>query len=176
MDYGHINLFVTAALKHLGQPILCDAPIRESLHNAIILTRVKRPFTIDAWVLLPDHLHGVWTLPPDDADFSTRWSIITRQVSVSCREVYRRTQWITGSKQKHRESALWQRRYWEHQIRDDTDYIWHVDYIHYNPIKHKVCRNLADWPFSTFHRYVEQGIYPANWGGNGLEFDAVVGE
>ena len=171
---GAIYFFTLVSYRR--QPILCDPPVRAALHNAIVSTRTKRPFSIDAWVLLPDHLHCIWTLPPDDADFSTRWSIIKRQVSVKCREAYRRSELITASKLKHRESTLWQRRYWEHQIRDDTDYMRHVDYIHYNPIKHKVCKSLAGWPYSTFHRYVEHGFYPSNWGCNDIELDDVAGE
>ena len=154
------------------QAILCDAPIREALRNAIANTRAKHPFTINAWVLLPDHLHTIWTLPPGDADFATRWSVIKRQVSVTCGEAYRRADWINYSKQKHRESTLWQRGYWEHQIRDEHDFERHMDYIHYNPAKHGHCCRVSDWPYSTFQRYVEQEVYPINWGGVDVDMDA----
>ena len=83
-----------------------------------------------------DHLHYVWTLPDGDADFSTRWMMIKRAVSLACREDYRRADWVTASKLKHRESTIWQRRFWEHQIRDENDFVRHVDYIHFNPVKH----------------------------------------
>jgi len=112
------------------QAILCNAPVREALRDAIVAVREQRPFTIDAWVLLPDHLHCIWTLPPDDVDFPLRWSMIKRRVSIVCAADYKRTDWLTASKRKYRESTLWQRRYWEHQIRDETDFIRHVDYIH----------------------------------------------
>ncbi|MCQ8103919.1 transposase [Methylomonas sp. SURF-2] len=115
------------------QAILCDEPIREALRTAIAITRIKRPFTIDAWVLLPDHLHAIWTLPGDKADYSTRWSVIKRQVSVACGDTYRRGEWINASKRKHRESTLWQRRYWEHQIRDEVDFDRHMDCILFRP-------------------------------------------
>lgn len=158
------------------QAILCDEPIREALHKAIQDVRASRPFIIDAWVLLPDHLHCIWTLPPGDAGFAMRWSIIKRQVSVTCKESYRREELMTSSKQKHRESTLWQRRYWEHQIRDEADYSRHMDYIHYNPVKHQYCKQVAEWPYSTFHRYVQQGVYPLNWGGDKVDLILSVGE
>ena len=171
---GATYFFTLVAYRR--QPILCDAPIREALHDAIVSIRDKRPFTIDAWVFLPDHLQCLWTLPPDDADFSTRWGLIKRQVSINCKKTYQRPEWLTISKLKHRESTIWQRRFWEHQIRDETDFIRHMDYIHYNPVKHRHCNQLSDWPYSTFHRYVNQGVYPSGWTGNAIDLDVVVGE
>ncbi len=147
------------------QAILCDAPIRRALRDAIVAVREQRAFTIDAWVLLPDHLHCIWTLPPGDADFPLRWSMIKRRVSVACAAAYKRPDWLTASKRKHRESTLWQCRYWEHQIRDETDFIRHMDYIHYNPVKHGLCQKVSEWPHSTFHRHVAQGVYELDWGG-----------
>jgi len=159
------------------QPILCDVAVRHALRAAISSVRAAWPFSIDAWVLLPDHLHCIWTLPPGDADYATRWSMIKRQVSVMCRGTYQRTELLTASKRKHRESTLWQRRYWEHQIRGEADFMRHVDYIHYNPVKHGQCERAAEWPYSTFHRYVACGIYPLEWGGIEDDRDAmVVGE
>ena len=158
------------------QAILCDAPIREALRNAIAAVRAKRPFTTDAWVLLPDHLHTIWTLPPGDADFATRWAVIKRRVSVACAIEYRRADWINSSKQKHRESTLWQRGYWEHQIRDENDFTKHMDYIHFNPVKHGHCKQVSEWPYSTFHRYVEQGVYSLDWGGGDVDDNLVAGE
>ena len=112
-----------------------------------------------------DHLHCIWTLPDGDADYSARWKIIKRAVSVACREDYRRADWITASKLKHRESTLWQRRFWEHQIRDENDFARHVDYIHFNPVKHGHVKQAKDWPYSTFHRYVRDGLCANNWAG-----------
>ncbi len=116
--------------------ILCDDFIRNALHAAIEDVWVFRPFIIDAWVLLPDHLHCIWTLPKGDSDFSTRWMMIKRDVSVACRDQYHRADLINDSKKKHRESSIWQRRFWEHQIRDEEDFAQHFDYIHFNPVKH----------------------------------------
>jgi len=145
------------------RPILCDTPVRSALRAAIETVRVQHPFVIDAWVLLPDHLHCIWTLPPDDADYSIRWNLIKRSVSLTCAEQYRRTDWMTVSKSKHRESTFWQRRFWEHGLRDDRDFFHHVDYIHFNPVKHGYVERVRDWPYSTFHRYVAHGVYPPDW-------------
>ena len=153
------------------QKILCDAPIRDALHQAIKNTQSKHPFVVDAWVLMPDHLHCIWTLPQGDANFSQRWSIIKRRVSISCTKQYKQTQWLTDSKKKHRESTLWQRRFWEHQIRDQNDFNNHLDYIHFNPVKHGLCEQPILWPYSTFHRYVKEGKYEKNWAGIDLTFD-----
>ncbi len=150
-------------LAYRRQSILCDEAIRNALRALIETVRVSRPFIIDAWVLLPDHLHCVWTLPDDDADFSTRWMIIKRAFSLACGEDYRRADWVTASKLKHRESTIWQRRFWEHQIRDENDFARHLDYIHFNPVKHGHGQRAVDWPHSTFHRYVRDGVYAHDW-------------
>ena len=145
------------------QPILCDDAIRNALHEAIQTVRAARPVVIDAWVLLPDHLHCIWTLPEGDADFSTRWMTIKKAVSLACREGYHRNDWMTASRHKHRESTIWLRRFWEHQIRSEDDFARHADYIHFNPVKHGNAKRVADWPYSTFHRYVRDGIYAPDW-------------
>ena len=163
-DTAGATYFFTV-VTYRRQTILCDEGVRQALRDAVVSVREKRPFTIDAWVLLPDHVHCIWTLPPGDADFSMRWSMIKRQVSVTCGSLYKRPEWINPSKRQHRESTFWQRRYWEHQIRDESDFRRHVDYIHYNPVKHGLCRRAVGWPHSTFHRYVAQGVYSADWGG-----------
>jgi len=150
-------------VSYRRQSILCNPDIRDALRAAIHITRSKHPFKIDAWVLLPYHLHCIWTLPPGDADFANRWGIIKRKVSIACRNAYRKSIWLNNSKQKHRESTIWQRRYWEHQIRDQYDYNLHMDYIHYNPVKHGLCNHAFQWPYSTFHRYTTEGTYPADW-------------
>ena len=171
---GSSYFFTVVAYRR--QTIFCDEVFRNALRTAIASVRVAHPFVIDAWVLLPDHLHCVWTLPEGDADFSTRWKIIKRAVSVACRENHHRADWMTPSKLKHRESTIWQRRFWEHQIRDDVDLQRHVDYIHFNPVKHGQVTNVADWPYSTFHRYVQQGVYSADWAGNADDAELETGE
>lgn len=134
-----------------------------ALRRAVETTRRELPFSIEAWVLLPDHLHCVWTLPKGDADFAGRWSRIKRRVSLSCRDEYRDDRLLTRSRREHRESTLWQRRYWEHAIRNDADMAAHLDYIHYNPVRHGLVARARDWPWSTFHRFISCGIYPLDW-------------
>ena len=149
------------------RPILTDVRCRAALRAAIELTRTELPFEIVAWVLLPDHLHTVWRLPVGDANFALRWSLLKRHVTRTCRDGLP-AQPLSDSRRKRREGTFWQRRYWEHLIRDDTDLLRHVDYVHYNPVKHGYVTRAIDWPHSTFHRYVANGIYSAGWGG-GLE-------
>jgi len=137
---------------------------RHSLNQAIAKTRQIYPFTIEAWVLLPEHFHCIWTLPEGDDDFSIRWNLIKSHFSKSVKLSFHRADWMNNSKQKHRETTIWQRRFWEHQIRDEEDYNKHFDYIHYNPVKHGWVKQVKDWPYSTFHNYVKKGFYPAYWG------------
>ena len=147
------------------QRFLCDENVRNALREGIKTTQASHPFTIDAWVLLPDHIHCIWTLPPDDADFGIRWAMIKRYVTKQCGQELKRDAWINRSKQKRKESTLWQRRFWEHQIRNERDYERHMDYLHYNPVKHGLVEKVAGWPHSTFHRYVRQGVYGMDWTG-----------
>ncbi len=145
--------------------ILCEPDLRAALRQAIQTVRRTRPFTIDAWVLLPDHMHSIWTLPTEDTDYSTRWAEIKRQVSTSCRNSLHAPELLTRSGKHRGESTIWQRRFWEHQIRDGVDMERHLDYLHFNPVKHGHARQVIDWPYSTFHRYVREGIYAGDWAG-----------
>ena len=135
------------------QPVLTHGGVRTSLREAIDATRRRWPFAVDAWVLLPDHLHCLWTLPDTDADFSKRWSTIKR---------------LTTQSVGH---SIWQPRFWEHVIRDETDFERHFNYIHWNPVKHGHVRAAAQWPYSTFHRFAAQGIYPPDWCDLGADLD-----
>jgi len=132
-----------------------------TLRTAFQTVRARRPFSIDAIVILPDHLHTIWTLPESDHDFQTRWSRVKGEFS---RRLPNR-EWRSRSRVQRRERGIWQRRYWEHAIRDDRDFRQHVDYIHWNPVKHGWVDQVSDWPYSSFHRYVQRGIYPLDWGG-----------
>ncbi len=128
-----------------------------------VTDRVKQrhPFSIVAMVVLPEHLHTIWRLSPGDADYPLRWSLIKAGFSRGIE----RSEGISQSRMKRRERGLWQRRYWEHQIRDEADLASHVDYIHYNPVKHGWIERAMDWPHSTLHGYVERGLVAADWGG-----------
>ena len=145
------------------QPFLCDPDVRIALREAITKVRRQYPFHIEGWVLLPDHLQAIWTLPRDDSRFSLRWQQIKRGVTRRCGERVHQAKWMTESKTKHRESTLWQRRYWEHLIRDDQDFERHMDYLHYNPVKHGWVASVRDWPYSSFHRHVAAGVYRKDW-------------
>ena len=160
---GGTYFFTVVTYRRQG--FLCDGPVRNALREAIRETRSICPFTIDGWVLLPDHQHCIWTLPSNDADNGKRWAMIKRFVTKQCGPLLHRDEWMNDSKRRRNESTLWQRRFWEHVIRDETDYRTHMDYLHFNPVKHGMVKYVRDWPFSTFHRYVREGIYPKNWGG-----------
>ncbi len=140
-------------------------------HSALLVEQIERlravyrrvqgdyPFETVAICVLPDHLHAVWRLPVDDANFSLRWSLIKAGFSRGLSASLNRSQ----SKITKREKGIWQRRFWEHQIRDDLDLQRHVDYIHYNPVKHGHVTRVVDWPYSSFHRYVADGICRNDW-------------
>jgi putative transposase len=133
----------------------------ERLRSVYMCVQREHPFETVAICVLPDHLHAVWTLPAGDADFSLRWSLIKAGFSRGLAASIRRS----ASKVVKREKGIWQRRFWEHQIRDELDLQRHVDYIHFNPVKHGHVVRVVDWPYSSFHRNVERGIYPSDWAG-----------
>jgi putative transposase len=134
------------------------------LRQAFRQVKTQLPFDINAIVILPDHLHCIWTLPPNDSDFSTRWQQIksnfTRHVSAPYHQ--RRS----ASRLQKGEQGIWQRRFWEHQIRDEKDLMRHTDYIYYNPVRHRLVNAPKDWKYSSFHRDVQRGIYSIDWGDN----------
>jgi putative transposase len=156
--------------------LLVEPEARRLLRTVIGEVKDLYPFTIDGWVLLPDHLHCIWTLPSGDNDYSKRWGLIKARFTKGAKILFHRDDWLTTSKQKHREGTFWQRRFWEHEIRDDDDYACHLDYLHYNPVKHGLVRTVADWPFSTFHRDVRKGLYPVDWGDDSIETSGNFGE
>ncbi len=135
------------------------------LRKAFRYARQRYPFTIDAIVVLPDHLHTIWTLPEGDADFAVRWQLIKGNFSRKLPQGER----ISASRVRKRERGIWQRRFWEHTLRDEDDFARHADYIHFNPVKHGHTARVQDWPFSSFHRMVRLGIYPADWAGDATD-------
>jgi len=160
---GTTYFFTLVAYRR--RPILCDEPVRVALRTAFLQVRQRLPFHMDAIVLLPDHLHCIWRLPDGDTDFPTRWSQIKHHVAFSCRDSYGDFV-TTNAQRRRREAPIWQRKYWEHRVRDEHDMERHVDYIHYNPVKHGLASTAAAWPYSSFNRFVANGIYPADWGGS----------
>ncbi|CAN7643646.1 transposase [Aquipseudomonas alcaligenes] len=147
------------------QPLLIRPDVRQALREAIIEVRRTRPFHILGWVLLPDHLHAIWKLPEGDADYSTRWKLIKRHVTRTCSAHYPRPDLWSQHRSNKGHGTLWQHRFWEHLIRDENDLHRHLDYLHGNPLKHGYVAQVADWPWSSFHRWVERGTYPVDWGG-----------
>ncbi len=131
------------------------------LRNAVANVKQKHPFKINAWVVLPDHLHAVWTLPPGDADFSTRW----REIKKSFTKSLPINEPLTLTQTKKGKRAIWQKRFWEHTITSQADYRHHIDYVHLNPLKHGLVSQVKDWPYSSFHRDVKNGLYPQDWCG-----------
>ena len=207
--------------------ILCLEPCREILRDVVKQTRDAYPFTTEAMVLLPEHLHCIWTLPEKDTDYSMRWGLIKKEFTKRARHIldgmlgiavgaahptdYPNVGWAaptvrpddssvgwaaaaalarsdaprvpterpprpSASRIKHREGAVWQRRFWEHQIRDQEDFNAHVEYVHYNPVKHGLAKAPIEWAYSSFGRYVRDGIYDRDWGAGGdIAFDDAVG-
>ena len=152
------SYFFTVALADRESTLLADRI--HSLRAALRIARRVRPFEIDAMVVLPDHLHAIWTLPPDDTDFSTRWAQVKGLFSRSIEGGERPRFSLIG----RRERGIWQRRFWEHAIRDEADLVSHLDYIHFNPVKHGWAITPGEWPYSSFRHFVARGIYPTNWG------------
>jgi len=140
-----------------------------------VMNKVKKqhPFKLDAMVVLPDHMHAIWTMPNNDSDYPKRWMLIKSGFS---RQLPKH-ETINKSRQRKGERGIWQRRYWEHLIRDDHDYQMHVDYIHYNPVKHGYVKRAVDWPYSSVHEHLSKGLLTWDWGCNEDKLgDLVVGE
>jgi len=149
--------FFTVNLLERDKSLLVDHI--DLLRESVRACKQKYPFHIDGWVVLPEHMHCIWTLPEGDDDFSNRWKIIKTHFSKGLPAIEKRSR----IRMKRGERGIWQRRFWEHTIRDDRDYETHMDYLHFNPVKHGWVENVADWPFSSFHLCVKQGIYAVDW-------------
>lgn len=147
--------FFTATLQDRGSRILVDqvGELRAACRDVVR----RHPFRIDAMVVLPEHIHALWTLPVEDADFSTRWMLLKQAFT-------RRVGQQTAARGTKGERSLWQRRFWEHRIQDEEDLNRHVDYIHFNPVKHGWVLRARDWPYSSLHRFVREGRLPQDWG------------
>ncbi len=148
-------------VTHQRQPLLTLPENITRLRETFRRERSRHPFEIEAIVILPDHLHALWRLPQGDSDYSGRWNRIKRYFSIGCLGVEGPA---SASRLRKRERPVWQRRFWEHVIRDETDWRRHMDYIHYNPVKHGYCEAVKAWPYSSFMHWVRKGGYPVDWG------------
>jgi putative transposase len=162
--------FFTLALADRSSDLLVRQVDR--LRHVYGLVTERHPFETIAICILPDHLHAIWALPDGDANFALRWSVIKSYFSRGVPAGEDRT----SSKITKRDKGVWQRRYWEHAIRNDKDLERHVDYIHFNPVKHGYVTRVCDWPYSSFHRYVARGVLPADWGGDMRDLPGRFGE
>jgi len=150
--------FFTLNLAERKRSLLVDEfDLLRSVFNKV---KKRHPFVLDAMVVLPDHLHVMFTLPSDDNDFAKRWMLIKSGFS---RQLPARER-INKSRKSKGERGIWQRRYWEHLIRNDRDYKHHVDYIHFNPVKHGYVERAVDWPYSTIHHFIRRGLLTSDWG------------
>jgi putative transposase len=148
---------VTTAQRHLNLLVRHVQDLKASFQYE----HQRAPFVNVALVILPDHLHAIWRLPKGDSDYSQRW----RRIKAGFSRALPLGERISSSRKLKGERGVWQRRFWEHTIRDEDDLQSHLDYIHYNPVKHGLVQKVSDWPHSTFHHYVQRGIYMADWGG-----------
>ncbi len=158
------STFFFTVVTHRRRSLLTTDLGRDCLRTAFLDVRRNHPFRTVAIVLLPDHLHAVWELPREDVDYSKRWRLIKRRFSQLWSERGGVEGNMTASRERKGERAIWQRRFFEHTCKDEDDVQRCVDYSHVNPLKHGLVSRVIDWPYSTFHRYVERGIYPPEWG------------
>jgi putative transposase len=158
------SVFFFTVVTHERRPILTTGLGRRLLREAIYSVRRDSGFEITAIVLLPDHLHTIWELPRDDRDYSTRWRRIKSKFTRSWLSEDGHGGYVNRSRQKRKEQGVWQRRFFEHTCQDEGDIKRCLDYVHINPLKHGLVKRVADWPWSSFHRYVRLGEYDINWG------------
>ena len=149
--------------------ILTNDTARDCLRDAIRHCQQTLLFRVDALVMLPDHVHTIWTLPPDNCDYSKCWGIVKSSFTQSWLAAGGFEQSLTASALSYRRRGVWQPRFWEHTLRGEQDYENHMDYLHFNPVKHGLVDRVADWPYSSFHRLVEEDVYPMDWGAKAEE-------
>jgi putative transposase len=163
------SFFFTVVLADRSSTLLVDEIDR--LRNVYRTVRERRAFDTVAICILPDHIHAIWAMPEGDTDFSIHWNLVKGGFSRGLEQRPR-----SPSKIVKREKGIWQRRYWEHAIRDEADLERHIDYIHFNPVKHGHVTRVSDWQHSSFHRYVERGLLTKDWGGDMKEMAGSFGE
>ncbi len=155
--------FFFTVVTETRAPIFAYDDARALMREAMAKTGRRLPFVVEAVVVLPDHLHTIWSLPAGDSDFSTRWSFLKRTFTKAWLSRGGREQITTESRRRNRRRGVWQRRFWEHTIRDEDDFRHHCDYIHYNPVKHGLATCPHGWVYSSFERFVRRGFYESDW-------------
>lgn len=164
------SYFFTVALADRSKPLLVIQV--DQLRKAFRAVKDAMPFDLVAIAVLPEHLHCVWSLPPGDSDYPARW----RRIKAAFAHGFPKGEQRSASRIAKGERGIWQRRYWEHTLRDEHDFMRHIDYIHFNPVKHGYAKRVAEWPYSSFRRYAAQGIYPLDWTGGENDEEGVFGE
>ena len=157
------GMFFFTLVTHRRRHLFSESTAHEYLREAIAQEKAQYPFDLTAIVLLPDHIHCIWELPENDDDFSRRWGRIKSRFTKAWLAQGGREAEISKARNHHRERGVWQKRFWEHRIRGEVDMMHHVNYIHYNPVKHGLVRCPHEWPYSSFARWVKQGFYEHNW-------------
>jgi putative transposase len=163
-NYVPGGTYFFTCVTHQRQPFLTSELARKCLHDAIDKVQQDHPFEIVADVLLPDHWHTIWTLPRGDDRYPLRWMRIKELFTKAWLKAGGPEMLQSTSRIKHRLRGVWQKRYWEHTVRDEDDLCRCADYVHWNPRKHGLVTRVQDWPWSSFHRYVEAGDYELQWG------------
>ncbi|MEJ2452532.1 MAG: transposase [Candidatus Thiodiazotropha sp.] len=160
------GIYFFTVVTHHRKPLFASKHARSCLRHAMAEVKARHPFEVEAICLLPDHLHTIWQLPAGDRDYSQRWN----EIKGICAKLFRDDTGIKDrlslSRQSKGETNFWQRRFWEHLIQNADDYRNHLDYLYFNPVKHGCVGAVVDWPWSSFHRHVREGVYPADWGGS----------
>ena len=151
------TFFFTVNLADRRSMLLTDCIA--SLREAVRTVKLRHPFHIHAWVVLPEHMHAIWTMPGEDDDYSMRWMLIKQRFSRAIASHER----VNASKRRKGERGVWQRRFWEHQIRDDIHLGHHMDYVHINPVKHGYVERASAWPYSSIHQYIRRGDLAPDW-------------
>ena len=163
-SYQKGGIYFFTLVTYQRQPIFSSRCARVLLFDSIKKVQTNHPFEQVAYCFMPDHLHFLWQMPENDSEYSMRMSVIKRDFSKHCGDIIVDAIPKTASRAKRRESTIWQRRFWEHLIRDQEDLDRHIDYIHYNPVKHGLVKRPADWACSSFMGYVREGVYDLGWG------------
>jgi putative transposase len=167
MRYRRVNIaggaYFFTLVTERRRPLFRERAAVALFLDAVESIRSRHPFQVDAYVVLPDHLHALWTLPEGDAKFSTRWRLIKEAFTRAYMKAHEAPD-RSESRRTKGEQGVWQRRFWEHVIRDDADFAAHLDYIHFNPVHHGLAAAPCDWPYSSFRTWMERGVYDATWG------------